>query len=92
MEIILLTPTGVFYEGSAKLVVFPGVDGEFSVMDSHQPFMHALKNGFIRINGAFAVSKRAQQGIRNVRGEDIVKIRRGIVSMKRNKLSVLFEN
>jgi F0F1-type ATP synthase epsilon subunit len=92
MEIILLTPTGVFYEASAKEVVFPGEDGEFSVMDSHQPFIYALKKGFIRIGGAFGVSKRAKQGILNLRGEEVIKIRRGIASMKKNRLTVLFEN
>jgi F0F1-type ATP synthase epsilon subunit len=92
MEVILFTPTGVFYEASAREVVFPGEDGEFSVMDSHQPFIHALKKGFIRIGGAFAVSKKAQQGIRNLRGEEVIRIRRGIASMRKNRLTVLLES
>ncbi len=36
------------YEGEVFLATLPGHDGEFSVMDFHQPFLYRLRRGLMK--------------------------------------------
>lgn len=45
MKLQILSPDAVIFEGDAKSVTFPGVDGRFQVLNSHAPLIAALKEG-----------------------------------------------
>ena len=48
MELKIITPKGIQYDGEAEMVAFPGVDGLFDVLPSHAPLISALEKGVIR--------------------------------------------
>lgn len=48
----IVTPYGIFYDGSCELVVIPTSDGEQGVMYGHMPFIAAVYPGQLKlING-----------------------------------------
>ena len=49
MRILIITGREVTYKGEAYMAVLPGRDGEFSVLDFHQPFLYRLRKGMVRI-------------------------------------------
>lgn len=49
MRISVLRGRDVVYEGEAYQAVLPGLDGEFSVLDFHQPFLYRLRKGIVKI-------------------------------------------
>lgn len=49
VEVEVVTPDGVVYEGSAGLVVAPGVEGELGIMARHAPLISLLKIGETRV-------------------------------------------
>ena len=48
MELKIITPEKVLYEGEAEAVTFPGLDGSFDVLPHHAPLISALQKGVIR--------------------------------------------
>ncbi|MFA5315136.1 MAG: hypothetical protein WC409_04265, partial [Candidatus Omnitrophota bacterium] len=49
MKIQILNATGKVFEGAISEAILPGVDGELSIMDNHEPIFVALKRGLIRL-------------------------------------------
>ena len=49
MKVEILTAKEKIVEEDAKEAVFPGEDGEFSVMDFHQPCLYNLRPGQITV-------------------------------------------
>jgi F-type H+-transporting ATPase subunit epsilon len=49
MQVLMLTPDREIYNGGAKSVQAPGVDGLFEVLDNHAPMVTALGHGSVRI-------------------------------------------
>ena len=49
MKVMVLTSKDIIYDGPAKEVILPGKDGEFSVLDFHQPFLYRLGKGRLRV-------------------------------------------
>jgi F-type H+-transporting ATPase subunit epsilon len=52
MKIDIVTPLGRIFQGEIKEATFPGVDGEFGVLDGHAPLVTNLKPGVISIKKA----------------------------------------
>lgn len=77
MQVSVIQPLKVIFEGNASLVELPGEDGEFSVMDFHQTFISKLTRGRLRIKTA----QNAQ--------ELVIEINEGMARMSRNELVVL---
>lgn len=75
MRILISSPHQVIYEGNVKEVVLPGEDGEFSVMDFHQPFLYRLRSGFIHFKGVAAR----------------ILIKNGVARMLKNELVIMIE-
>jgi F-type H+-transporting ATPase subunit epsilon len=46
----VVTPEKIVVSEEAKIVMAPGVLGEFGVLIGHTPFLTALKNGAVRFN------------------------------------------
>lgn len=49
MNVRVLTPSQILYEGTADMVVMPGKDGELGILDNHTPLMTSLGNGSVRL-------------------------------------------
>ena len=49
MKISIVTPFGKIYEGDIKEATFPGVEGEFGVLEGHSPLITNLKPGVITL-------------------------------------------
>ena len=49
MKLDIVTPLGRIFEGEVKEVYFPGIEGEFGVLDEHAPLMTTLMPGVITI-------------------------------------------
>ena len=47
MQFSILEPKGAIWEGRAKKVHLPALDGEMCVLDFHQPFVARLHKGNI---------------------------------------------
>ena len=48
----LVSPERLLFSGEVDEVVAPGVEGEFTVLKDHAPFMTTLKPGWVHIKGA----------------------------------------
>lgn len=96
MKIQILNATGKVFEGAVSEAVLPGVDGELSIMDYHEPIFVALKRGWIRL---VPLAKKFGLGILSNEGprgqvQDLrpIKIQRGVAHMKgNNELVILVE-
>lgn len=49
VDIEIVTPEGVDFEGQADLVVVPGLDGELGIMAEHEPLVSLLTIGETRV-------------------------------------------
>ena len=48
----LVSPERLLFSGEVESVTAPGIEGEFTVLKDHAPFMTTLKPGWVRISGA----------------------------------------
>lgn len=46
----LVSPEKLLYSGAVDAVIAPGIEGEFTVLKDHAPFMTVLKPGVIEID------------------------------------------
>jgi len=49
MKIDIVTPLGRIYSGEIKEATFPGIEGEFGVLEGHAPLVTTLNPGVITI-------------------------------------------
>jgi F-type H+-transporting ATPase subunit epsilon len=49
MKIDIVTPLGRIYSGEIKEATFPGIEGEFGVLEGHAPLVTTLNPGLITI-------------------------------------------
>ncbi len=76
----LVTPAKLVRSESVHMVVVPGSEGEFGVLEGHAPFMSTVKDGVIRIY-------KSENGA----PEDIV-VSGGFAEVGANGLTVLAEH
>ena len=48
----LVSPERLLFSGEVDEVIAPGVEGEFTVLKDHAPFMTTLKPGWVHIKSA----------------------------------------
>ena len=77
MKLSILEPKGPIWQGTAKKVHLPAVEGEMCVLDFHQPFVVRLKKGKI-IFGDMDLSGRRES----------VSIKDGIAVMRSDILTI----
>lgn len=75
MKIDILTPELKLYSGEATSIRFPGIAGQFQLLENHAPIIAALKKGTIEI--------QSDSGSKSIDIED------GFVECIKNKVSVL---
>ncbi len=52
MKVAILSPDKPIYEGDAKVLTLPGLDGLFQILDHHAPLVAALGEGIVKVDGA----------------------------------------
>jgi len=77
MQLEIITPDRKVFAGEASSVRFPGLDGQFEVLDNHAPLIAALAAGDVLVTGA---------------GGGTFHIGGGTVEVLRNKVIVLAES
>ncbi len=50
MQVKLITPEKILFEGDASYVQVCGAQGEFGILPNHAPFISTLREGNISIN------------------------------------------
>ncbi|NVN94606.1 MAG: ATP synthase F1 subunit epsilon [Bacteroidetes bacterium] len=78
MNIEIITPDETIFNGVAKLVQFPGIDGSFEILNNHAPMISVLKKGKIKLQ-----DENNQTQFFEVKG--------GVVEVLKNKVLVLAE-
>jgi len=78
MTIDIVTPLGRIFKGEIKEATFPGIEGEFGVLEGHAPLMTNLKPGVISIKKADGK-------------EEMVAINWGYVNINPDKVNVLVD-
>tara|TARA_B110000037_G_C17073808_1_gene486960 strand:- start:137 stop:385 length:249 start_codon:yes stop_codon:yes gene_type:complete len=75
MQIDILTPESKLFSGEASSIIFPGISGDFELLENHAPMIAALKKGTIEmLSGGEKKS---------------IQIEDGFVECIQNKVSVL---
>lgn len=72
----IVTPVGVIYKDEVKLVVLPGIEGEFGVLKGHASLISSLKAGVIDVETANST-------------HELIAIDSGHVKVSETKVSVL---
>lgn len=70
MKIAIIDTKELIYENVVKKAVLPGADGEFCVLDHHQPFIYRLGRGKIRIDDSFSLN--IENGIARMKANELV--------------------
>ena len=74
LKVEVVTAEAVKYQGDARQVLLPGVNGEMGILSHHAPLVSMLNPGIVRVDGPegnqtkFAVS----QGFATVEGDKVI--------------------
>jgi len=49
MKVEIITPDQSLFNGEAKAVSMPGIDGNLGILDNHAPLITALKAGDVKV-------------------------------------------
>jgi F-type H+-transporting ATPase subunit epsilon len=58
LHCVITSPEGLVFEGDARFVVVPAVDGEMGILPRHAPLIAALGAGEIRVETAESSEKK----------------------------------
>ncbi len=78
MQLEIITPDRKVFSGEATSVTFPGIEGQFQVLNDHAPMVSTLARGPVTIQTAGA-------------GPQVFTVDGGVVEILRNKVLVLAE-
>lgn len=76
----LVTPTALVRSESVHMVVVPGAEGEFGVLEGHAPFMSTVRDGAIQVFKAEGAAP------------EIIEVRGGFAEVSEKGLTVLAEH
>ena len=79
MNLEILTPEEMVFEGTVELVKVPGTKGSFAILNMHAPIISTLEKGEVK------VKKTKNQ-------EQIFTISGGVVEVRDNKIIILAES
>ena len=73
LELTIVTPEGQAYEGPVQAVVLPGVEGDFGVLEGHEPFLSALRIGGLEVTAADGRKRYASvsRGFAEIHGDAV---------------------
>jgi F-type H+-transporting ATPase subunit epsilon len=78
MHLEIITPDRKVFAGEVSSAKFPGVGGQFEVLENHAPLISALQAGEVSVTGAT--------------GREAFRITGGVVEVLRNSVVVLAES
>ena len=73
LNVSVVTPTEVLFEGEAKSVIVPGEEGVFEILPFHNRLLSRLLGGVVLVD------------------EEAIRIRRGVVKVNQNKVTIIAE-
>ena len=76
----LVTPARLVRSEEVHMVVVPGTDGEFGVLEGHAPFMSTVKDGSIKVYKSAGAAPEE------------IKVQGGFAEVGENGLTVLAES
>jgi len=83
MKLIIHNAIKKIFEAEAREVILPGEDGEFSVMDFHQPCLYRLRAGQIKVILRKAIDSET---------EKVFPLRRGLADVAPDRIAVVIED
>ena len=78
MTLEIITPEKQLFNGEVTSVKFPGITGEFEILNNHAPIISTLSEGEIRV-------------ITSNNNTERFSITSGVIEMQNNKIIVLAE-
>jgi F-type H+-transporting ATPase subunit epsilon len=72
LQLTIVTPEGVRYEGAVESVVVPGTEGDFGVLPGHERFLAPVRIGEVEVRGAGGHWAAVSDGFADVNGERVV--------------------
>jgi len=79
MKVEIVTPLGKIFEGEIKEAYFPGIEGEFGVLEKHAPLVTSLHPGVITL-------------IKTDGKKEIIAIDKGYVEVSPESVNVLISS
>jgi len=81
LNVAVVTPEGVAYEGDATAVVVPGHDGEVAFLRGHAPFVGAIGYGTLRVTTPDGKTRRwyLEGGVAQVLDDAVTVLADGII-------------
>ena len=72
IDLTIVTPQGIVYQGPVESVVLPGAEGEFGVLENHERFLSPLQTGEVEIKTREGSTFAAiAQGFADVVGDEV---------------------
>lgn len=72
MNLTIITPEKIVYEGAVERVMVPGEKGAFEILPKHAPILSTLVAGIIRYDAGERCSVEINSGFVEVAGDNIV--------------------
>ncbi len=76
MKVYILTPTSQLFEGEARAVKLPGVQGQFEILQNHAPIVSSLGKGIVQVTESSGEKRQFE-------------ILKGFVEVLKNEVNVL---
>lgn len=79
MHTVILTPNAIVFDSLAESVTAPGINGDFTILAGHVPFLSILRAGSVKI--------------RKSDGSDFMySIKSGVCNVQANRVTFLIEH
>lgn len=77
LELKIVSPAKVEYQGMVEKVIVPGISGQFEILQDHAPIISSLSNGEVVYQDSD--------------GEHVLNVIRGFVEVRKNKVDICVE-
>jgi F-type H+-transporting ATPase subunit epsilon len=71
IDLTIVTPEGQAFNGEVESVVLPGVEGEFGVLEGHEPFLTALQIGGLEVHDGEDRYAAVGSGFAEIHGSEV---------------------
>jgi len=72
IQLTIVTPEGVRFEGPVDRVVVPGTEGDFGVLPGHERFLSPIQIGELEVTGANGSWAAVSDGFAEVDGDKVL--------------------
>jgi F-type H+-transporting ATPase subunit epsilon len=72
LQLVIVTPEGIRYQGPVERVVVPGAEGDFGVLAGHERFLSPVRIGELEVEERGARWAAVSDGFAEVGGERVV--------------------